>query len=159
MNKNQQAYISHFRSPWKVKSFFFSKLPSLWFWNCKITHLDMEKCCATVKPGWRTNNPFKSIYFATQAGVAEISTGVPVQLAMAGKGNFAMYVIAFRAEFIKVAKSRTTFTCTDGRKIEKLIDSLIEKGSTGTVDVISEGINEEGEVVSRFYLTWSFKKK
>ena len=69
------------------------KLPSAVFWRLKVKKLDPSSCEVTIPYFWRTQNPFKSIYFAALAGAAELSTGALCQLAIAGKGSFSMLVV------------------------------------------------------------------
>lgn len=159
MNVYQENFIKKYSKNINVKLFFIIKLPSLWFWGARILHLDTQSCQATVSYKWRTKNPFNSIYFATQAGVAEISTGLLCQTVLAGRGKWSMYVTAFEAEYGITAKGLTTFTCKDGHKVSVLIDQLEKTGKPGKVVMISEGTNKEGKMVSRFKITWSFKKK
>jgi hypothetical protein len=87
------------------------KLPTAVFWRLKMVHLDGEKCLVSIPYFWRSQNPFKSIYFAALAGAAELSTGALCQLALAGKGAFSMLVVDFRAEYSKKANTKTTFSC------------------------------------------------
>lgn len=134
------------------------KLPSAIFWRLRIKTLGPEKCQVTIPYFWRSQNPFRSIYFAALAGAAELSTGALCQLALAGKGAFSMLVVDFRAEYHKKANSKITFTCEQGTELFQLIDSL-NVGETNQLTMISEGKNPSGEVVARFYVTWSFKRK
>lgn len=134
------------------------KLPSAVFWRLRVKHLDQEKCEITIPFFWRSQNPFKSIYFAAMAGAAELSTGALCQLALAGKGQFSMLVVDFRAEYYKKANSKVTFTCTQGQELFSLIESL-NSGDTAQLTLISEGKNSEGATVAKFFVTWSFKRK
>jgi len=107
---------------------------------------------------WRSQNPFKSIYFAALAGAAELSTGALCQLALAGKGAFSMLVVDFKAEYSKKANTRIYFTCEQGAELFSLIDSL-QPGETNQLTMLSTGKNKAGEEVARFFITWSFKRK
>jgi len=134
------------------------KLPSAIFWGLRIKTLTSESCAVTIPYSWRTQNPFKSIYFAALAGAAELSTGALGQLALAGRGAFSMLVVDFRAEYSKKANSKITFTCEQGAELFALIESL-SVGEAGQLTMISSGKNPQGEVVTRFFVTWSFKRK
>lgn len=134
------------------------KLPSAVFWRFRIKNLSTEKCEVTVPYFWRSQNPFKSIYFAALAGAAELSTGALCQLALAGKGKFSMLVVDFRAEYFKKANETITFTCNQGMELFELIDSLDIHESTKLL-MVSSGKNPSGEEVAKFYVTWSFKRK
>ena len=134
------------------------KLPSAVFWKLKVKSLTEEKCEVTIPFTWRTQNPFKSIYFAAMAGAAELSTGALCQLSMAGKGNFSMLVVDFRAEYHKKANQKITFTCSQGLELAKLINKL-QPGETGTLTMVATGTGIQGQNVAKFYVTWSFKRK
>ncbi len=120
--------------------------------------INLEKCEVTIPYFWRSQNPFKSIYFAAMAGAAELSTGALCQLAMAGKGKFSMLVVDFRAQYSKKANQKITFTCEQGLELNEKIDSL-EPNGTDQLTMVSIGINEDGDEVARFHVTWSFKRK
>ncbi|MFC3414475.1 DUF4442 domain-containing protein [Algoriphagus hitonicola] len=134
------------------------KLPSAVFWRLKIKNLDSEVCQVSIPYFWRSQNPFRSIYFAALAGAAELSTGALCQLALAGKGSFSMLVVDFRAEYFKKANQKITFTCDQGAELFKLIEAL-EVNQSNQLTMISEGKNPVGELVARFHVTWSFKRK
>jgi hypothetical protein len=135
-----------------------AKLPSAVFWRLKIKHLDQEKCEVTIPFFWRSQNPFRSIYFAALAGAAELSTGALCQLALAGRGQFSMLVVDFRAQYSKKANTKITFSCNQGAELFQLIDTL-NPGQSGQLTMISIGTNTSGEEVARFHVTWSFKRK
>jgi len=134
------------------------KLPSAIFWKLKMKSLSPEKCEVTIPYFWRSQNPFKSIYFAALAGAAELSTGAICQVALAGKGSFSMLVVDFRAEYTKKASEKITFVCDQGAELEGLIEQM-QPGDTRQMLLISTGYNQSGEQVSKFFITWSFKRK
>jgi hypothetical protein len=134
------------------------KLPTAVFWRLKMVHLDSQKCHVSIPYFWRSQNPFKSIYFAALAGAAELSTGALCQLALAGKGSFSMLVVDFRAEYSKKANTKILFTCEQGAELFSLIDTL-KPGETNQLTMLSIGKNKASEEVARFFITWSFKRK
>lgn len=134
------------------------KLPSVVFWRIRVKEISMEQCQVTIPFFWRSQNPFRSIYFAAMAGAAELSTGALCQLAMVGKGKYSMLVVGFKAEYYKKANQKITFLCDQGIELQNLIDHL-QPGESDTLTMISTGTNPSGEVVAKFFITWSFKKK
>lgn len=134
------------------------KLPSAVFWRLRIKTLTAERCEVTIPYFWRSQNPFKSIYFAALAGAAELSTGALGQLALAGRSPFSMLVVDFRAEYSKKANDKITFSCDQGAELFALIERL-KVGETDQLTMISTGKNPSGETVARFFVTWSFKRK
>lgn len=160
MNLNSEA-LSYQKKMSSPVIFWFAmlfKLPSAVFWRLKIKSLDAKKCEVSIPFFWRSQNPFKSIYFAALAGAAELSTGALCQLALAGKGSFSMLVVDFRAEYFKKANQKITFTCDQGAELFQLIDQL-QVGENNQLTMISEGKSQSGDLVARFHVTWSFKRK
>ena len=73
--------------------------------------------------------------------------------------NVAMIITGLKAEFSKKATSRVTFTCNDGLKYSEGLKQAIEKGEAVEIEGRAEGRDATGEVVSIFYVTWSFKER
>lgn len=158
MTPEAKKYLNRMNNPFIYWWAMLVKLPSVIFWRIKIKKISLEECWVTIPYSWRSQNPFNSIYFAAMAGAGELSTGALCQLAMAGKGKFSMLVVDFRAEYHKKANQKITFVCNQGKELNNLIDSL-KPGGTDTLTMISTGKNHDGEVVAKFYVTWSFKRK
>ena len=155
------AAISYRKKMCNPLIFWFAmlfKLPTAVFWRLKMVHLDHQKSLVSIPYFWRSQNPFKSIYFAALAGAAELSTGALCQLALAGKGAFSMLVVDFRAEYSKKANTKILFTCEQGEELFTLIEGL-KPGETSQLTMRSVGKNKSGEEVARFFITWSFKRK
>jgi hypothetical protein len=152
------SYQKRMKNPFIFWFAMLFKLPTAIFWRLKMVHLDSQKCHVSIPYFWRSQNPFKSIYFAALAGAAELSTGALCQLALAGKGSFSMLVVDFRAEYSKKANTKILFTCEQGAELFSLIDTL-KPGETNQLTMLSIGKNKSGEEVARFFITWSFKRK
>ncbi|WP_373520233.1 DUF4442 domain-containing protein [Aquiflexum sp.] len=158
MNPEAKKYINRMSNPFIFWWAMLFKLPSVVFWRLKIKKISPEECWVSIPYFWRSQNPFNSIYFAAMAGAAELSTGALCQLAMTGKGKFSMLVVDFRAEYHKKANQKITFVCNQGTELTQLLDSL-EPGDTSTLTMVSSGTNPGGEMVAKFFVTWSFKRK
>lgn len=158
MNPDAKKYLKRMTNPFIFWWAMFFKLPSAVFWRLKVKSLDLNSCTVTIPYFWRSQNPFNSIYFAAMAGAGELSTGALCQLALAGKGKFSMLVVDFRAEYYKKANQTISFSCTQGQEICQLIDNL-SVGDTEKLTTISTGVSPNGEIVAKFFVTWSFKKK
>lgn len=146
-------------TPWKMQMYLLRHLPTLTFWGVRIKHVTEAEAAVTLPYGWRSQNPFRSIYFAAQCGAAEISTGLLARLHLHGKGRVSMLITRVEAEFVKKAASLTTFTCTDGPLIREAIERAIVSGEGQTVTALSTGTQANGEIVARVHFTWSFKVK
>lgn len=159
MNQESIKFRKKIQSKFNFFAFSFSKLPSLAWWGVKLKNMDDQKCEVTIPFSWRTQNPFKSIYFAAQAGAAELSTGLLCMQALSGRGKWSMYVIGFEAEYGVTAKTKVTFTCTDGELLNDLLDKIEATGTPDQIVMVSTGVNTTGQMVSKFRIKWSFKKK
>ncbi len=147
-------------TPIKQKVFLWTKLPGAAFMGCRIDSFENTQAKVSLPMGWRSQNPFKSIYFAAQCAAAELSTGLLALYHTSNSDkNISMLVADMQAEFLKKAVSRTTFVCEQGAEIEQAIARAIQTGEGQTVTVKSIGIQTTGEIVSRFSFTWTFKTK
>jgi len=157
---NTASFFRLVNSPLKFRLFLLSKLPAAFFSGVKVKEAGEEKCVATVPFKWFSQNPFKSTYFACLSMAAELTTGV---LAMAHiykrDPAVSMLVIKTEGEFMKKAAGVTRFTCNDGLRIREAVEKAIRSGESTSITAISEGVNENGELVARFSITWGFRVK
>lgn len=156
VNKLRAAMLS----PVQQKLFLWSKLPAAAFMGCRIDRFEATEAAVSLPMGWRSQNPFRSIYFAAQCAAAELSTGLLALYHTTDSGKpVSMLVANMSGEFIKKATSRTEFTCIEGNKIAAAVQRAIETGEGQTVAVESVGKQASGEIVARFSFTWTFKTK
>jgi hypothetical protein len=91
---------------------------------------------------------------------AEMSTAALAMLAIeSSKENIAMLVTDLHASFTHKANDRTTFTCTQGKEIFEVIHKAIETGEGVKFTMHTIGTMPDGTEVSKFSVTWSFKKR
>lgn len=159
MEQKSIAYQKYASNVFLFRLGMLRKLPSVVFWGIKIKSLDESRCEVTIPFNWRTQNPFGSIYFAALAGAGELSTGALCQMYLASRSPHSMLVTGFSTEYSKKADSMITFSCSQGKALEALLDSLEKSGDSATIELISEGKNEKGILVCRSAITWSFKRK
>jgi len=100
------------------------------------------------------------MFWAVQGMAAELSTGAMVidQIRASGE-KISMLVANNNATFTKKATGRITFTCNDGHLIKEAIEKTIATGEGQTFWMKSEGVNEQGVVVSTFNFEWTVRKK
>jgi Domain of unknown function (DUF4442) len=153
-------FLQLINNRFKFNLFLFSKLPSAFFCGVRVQQANENECVVTVPYKWLSQNPFKSTYFACLSMAAEMSTGV-LGLAHIYKSSPAvsMLVVNINGNFFKKAVGKTIFTCPDGLLIKQTIEAAVASGEGKTVTAKSNGINEQGEVVATFEVTWSFKAK
>jgi hypothetical protein len=140
--------------------YLLKSLPLAFIAGIRVKELTNEKCVTTIKYGWITQNPFRSMYFACQAMAAEMSTGL---LLINGiyKSNppVSMLIVQNKALYHKKAVGSITFTCSDGNNISNAIVEAKNKGESVLIDTLSVGKDESGDTVAEFTFTWSMKVK
>lgn len=146
------------RNPLPFRAFLLARMPLAWLAGLRVRHLDAERCEISVPYGWRTQNPFRSTYFAAQSMAAELSTGALAMAAVqeAG-GRVSMLIVGMSAGFEKRATDTATFRCQDGERIAAAVQQATQTGEPSTVEAESVGTLPDGTVVARFRFTWSFK--
>lgn len=155
-----ERFRRRMRSPFQTAGFMLVKMPLGLFAGLRVREVDAERCETTVPYGWRSTNPFRSIYFAAQSMAAELSTGAMAMLAVElAPAPVAMLITGLEASFTKKATARTTFTCEEGAKIFAAVRETLETGEPATVRVETVGTMPDGTEVSRFVFEWSFKKR
>lgn len=146
------------KNPVKFRLFLLQKLPAAFFSGVRIREMDEHHCVVTVPFKWLTQNPFRSTYFASLSMAAEMSTGA---LAMAHiykrSPAISMLVVRVDSQYMKKATGKTRFTCNDGSALRSVIEKAVSSGEAQSFVARSVGINEAGETVAEFLITWSFK--
>ena len=91
---------------------------------------------------------------------AEMSTGA-LMMAMTykHKPSISMLVTKTEASYFKKATGLTTFTCEDGDTISETIEKAVKTGEPQEVRAFSKGVNDKGEAIADFYITWSLKAR
>lgn len=155
-----EKLIKQMRSRLGFGAYLGAKLPLAAFAGLRIDEFDANQCAVSLPFGWRTQNPFRSIYFAAQCMAAELSTGALAMLAIqSSQESVSMLVTNMEASFGKKATERSTFLCTDGLKVFEAIDHTIKTGEGVTVDMHTIGRMPNGDKISEFTFQWSFKKR
>ena len=143
-----------------MNKFLMFKLPSAYFSGVRVKSMNDKEAIATVKHRWINQNPFKSLYWATQGMTSELATGILVMKEIQDSGkNISMLVRQQTGTFTKKAVGRINFICKDGDLIKAAIQKAIDSGEGQTITMTSEGFDEKGDSVSRFEYTWGLKVK
>jgi hypothetical protein len=151
---------SLFTSPLKFRLFLFTRLPSAWLAGLRMVSCTEQEARVSIRYGWWTKNPFRSLYFACLAMAAEMSTGALAWMyASKHTPMVSMLVVKMEAEFLKKAVGKIIFTCSDGNGFSDIVKKAVETGEGQTFRSTTTGKDEEGNEVAKFYITWSFKKK
>ena len=148
------------RSAWMLRGFMLAKLPLGLMAGLRVTELDEERCEVHVPFGWRTTNPFRSMYFAAQSMAAEMSTGaLGLTAVRSAPVPVSVLIVGMEAEFCKKATQDVRFRCADGTALADAVRQAVESGESVTAEATSVGTMPDGTVVSRFRFTWSFRRK
>lgn len=139
--------------------FLWGKLPSAAFMGMRVQTCTPERCTVRLPYGWRSQNPFQSIYFAAQCAAGELSTGLICTGLLQGQPPMAMLVRHVEAEFLKKASDTLLFTCEDGILAQQTIANAAATGEAQTVRMCSVGRLPDGTEASRVWITWSFKRR
>jgi hypothetical protein len=144
----------------KFRSLMFFQIPLIWFSGIKVNEFDRNKCRIKLPFTRRTQNPFRSVYFAAQCMAAELSTGLILMAETIETGKkCSMLVTNMKANFIKKADSDIYFTCVPNDLILNAIQSSIDKNEPVKFILCSEGKMNDGTVVANFEFEWSLKFK
>src|SRR5256712_10400704 len=97
-------YKAVFTNPFGIRALLWSKLPLAAFAGLRVARLDESGAEVTLPAGWKTQNPFRSTYFAAQAIAAEVFTGAPALWVIEHSGApVSSLVAAISARFTKRA--------------------------------------------------------
>jgi hypothetical protein len=156
---NAAAFFRVINNPLKFTFFLIQKLPAAWIAGLKLVHADANSCKVSIPYRWLTQNPFRSMYFASMSMAAELTTGV---LAMANiwkrKPPVSMLITGMEAKFLKKATSRIYLTCADGPQLNEAVRKAVQ-GEPNVLTVKSVARTAADEIVAEFYFTWSFKAR
>lgn len=160
MENKESKFIALARSRFKFGFFMLTKLPAAYFSGLRIERISTHEAAVSLRYKWLTQNPFRSIYFASLAMAAELSTGLLAMHAIWGqKPTVSMLVFSMRASFTKKAVGKIVFTCANGDTIWAAVQQAIATQQGQTVEALSVGHDEQGDEVARFTFTWTFKQK
>jgi acyl-coenzyme A thioesterase PaaI-like protein len=153
------AFRQQVLNPWKLRLFMLQKLPMAWLAGLRLRELTPERAVVTIPFKYLTQNPFHSIYFACLAMAAELASGIQAMMHVQSGAPASMLVVGLEADFSKKAVGLITFTCPNGPQIAQALAESRATGEGHTVLCTSTGVDEAGDVVAVFRITWSFRAK
>lgn len=140
-----------------MRALFMMKMPAAAFVRLRVEHVSNEQTVVSVPGGWRTQNPFGTMYWAVQGMAAELATGlVPNCLSRSLPIKLRMFVVGTEARFGKKAYGRCNFTCTDTHKVMEAIEQSLETKESVNCDLTAIGTDPDGETVSDWVFKWNF---
>ncbi|MGY3089193.1 hypothetical protein ACVWYF_002233 [Hymenobacter sp. UYAg731] len=153
------AFRRQVLNPLKLRLFMMRKLPMAWLAGLRLTQLTPEAATVTIRYKFLTQNPFRSLYFACLAMAGEFASGIQGMMQVQAGGPVSMLVTSIQGDFTKKAVGLIAFTCPDGPLIAQAVAESRATGEGRTVVCTSTGVDEAGDVVAVFKLTWSFRAK
>ena len=142
----------------KYNLFLLRKLPSAYFCGARIKSIDSNQCEIKITLNWFNKNPFKSMFWAAQGMAAELTTALMITDKIKKSGyDISMLLISNNADYYKKATGLIVFNCTEGAKIDEMINKLISSNTSQTITLSSTGINQNNITVSKFIFEWSLK--
>ena len=145
---------------WAFGAYLWTKLPLAAFAGLRVAALDDQVCTVILPGGWRTQNPFRSTYFAAQAMAAELSTGAPALMLAAGvPGSVSMLVREIKAVFGKKVVGQSLWVCRDVAAMREVVERAARSGESETFVARSVGQSADGTEFARFEISWSFKRR
>ena len=142
----------------KYNLFLLRKLPSAYFCGARIRSLDSEQCEIKITLNWFNKNPFKSMFWAAQGMAAELTTGLMITDKIKKSGyDISMLLISNSSNYFKKATGTIIFNCSQGNKIDDMIEKLINLKTPQKIVLSSTGINRQNVTVSKFTFEWSLK--
>jgi hypothetical protein len=136
------------------------RLPLAAFAGLRVARLDGRACAVRLPGGWRTQNPFRSTYFAAQAMAAEMSAGAPALVLLRdAPASIAILVVGLRARYVKKLVSAGTFTFEDVAGMKAAIERATASDEPQPFTARSVGRDGAGDVVAELEIDWSFKRR
>lgn len=148
------------KNPLKFNWFLLTKLPMAFLAGLRIEEINEDKAVISIRYKYLTQNPFRSLYFACLAMAGELASGaLSLSCIYGSKPSVSMLVTHMEADFSKKAVGKIKFICNDGKLIANAIEESRRTGVGRTVIATSTGIDEAGDKVAEFRITWSYKAK
>jgi hypothetical protein len=147
-------------NPLGIRAMLWATLPLAAFAGLRVKRLDETGAEVTLPAGWKTQNPFRSTYFAAQAMAAEMSTGAPALYLIERSGaRVSTLVTGLSARFTRKATQLVTFTFSDGAAMRAAIERAVATGEGALFTARSVGKQKDGTTVAEFEIEWSFKRR
>ena len=159
-NEKAEALRRGILKPWGFRYYLCTRLPLAAAAGLRLESLDETACRVSLPGGWRTQNPFRSTYFAAQAMAAEMSTGAPAMVLVGGSpASVSMLVREIRGVFTKKVVGRSIFAFEDVAGMQAVVDRAAARGESETYVARSTGRTADGAVAAEFEIMWSFKRR
>jgi hypothetical protein len=145
---------------WAAALWMAKTLPLAAFAGLRVVRLDDQACVVRLPGGWRTQNPFRSTYFAAQAMAAEMSTGAAALVLLRDvRVSVALLVLGLRARYSKKLVGPGLFTFSELSGMRAAIDRAAAADEPQAFTARSVGRDARGDTVAEFEIDWSFRRR
>ncbi len=152
--------LKQMRAPFAMTLFQGAKMPLGLAAGLTLDKIDRDVCEISIPGGWRTQNPFGSMYWAAQGMAAEMATGIhPFILSQAAPFPVQMILGSCQGTFVKMCKGRARFVFNQGALVAEKLEETIASGERLECPTEVIGYDPSGDEVSRWIFTWSLKAK
>lgn len=159
-NEKSERVRQRLARPWNFRMYLLAKLPLAACAGLKLRRLEMDGCTVSLPGGWRTQNPFRSTYFAAQLMAAEMSTGAPAMVLVEGApASVALILREVRAVFTKKIVGTSLYTFADVAGLRDAVERAAAQPEETRYTARVIGTLLDGTPASEFEVTWSFKRR
>ncbi|WP_053404521.1 PaaI family thioesterase [Persicobacter sp. CCB-QB2] len=146
-----------------LKEFGKTEVPMIGFCEPEILKISAEEIAVKIPLNDRTKNHLQSMYIGTLTVGADIAGGL-LAFSMIKQMDLPIDLVFkdFKADFLKRPEADVTFRCTEGAKIQKMVQSTMSDGErvTEPIAITAYCPDKFGEeAVATFILTLSLKKR
>jgi hypothetical protein len=159
-NEKSDAARRRLLRPWTFRMYLLAKVPLAVCAGLKLRRLEEDGCTVSLPGGWRTQNPFRSTYFAAQMMAAEMSTGAPAMVLVEGApASVALILRELRAVFTKKVVGTSLYTFADIAGLRDAVERAAAQPDETRYTARVVGTTADGTPASEFEVTWSFKRR
>ena len=159
-NEKSESARRRFLKPWTFRAHLLARLPLALCAGLRLQRLEEDGCTVRLPGGWRTQNPFRSTYFAAQMMAAEMSTGAPAMVLVEGApASVAVILRDLRAVFTKKIVGPSLYTFTDVAGLRDAVERAAAQADETRYTARVVGTMLDGTPASEFEVTWSFKRR
>jgi hypothetical protein len=159
-NEKSESARRRLLKPWTFRAYLLTKLPLAACAGLRLRRLEEDGCTVSLPGGWRTQNPFRSTYFAAQMMAAEMSTGAPAMVLVEGApASVALILRDVRAVFSKKVVGESLYTFSDIPGLRDAVERAASQPDETRYTARVIGAMRDGTPASEFEVTWSFKRR
>jgi hypothetical protein len=159
-NEKSEAARRRLLKPWTFRAYLLAKVPLAALSGLRLVRLDEDGCTVRLPGGWRTQNPFRSTYFAAQMMAAEMSTGAPAMVLVEGApASVALILRDLRAVFTKKITGPSLYTFGGVAGLRDAVERAAAQAEETRHTARVVGTMLDGTPASEFEVTWSFKRR